>query len=326
MNYNIKKFIGLFLFIIIGFIYSSNVYASNTPKVTANYLQISEQNSYLVSVAISDNPGLMGFKLNVSYGEGVVINSVSRGNITEKGNFADNHLYESNELDILWNYTKEVKSDGELLILGITIEPDTDETTLQFTFSVEDTFNEKYEDVILECQPLKVTNNINTNNDTEKTTFSTENKQLAQAKKDNEKGIVARVIKQESLKAIIKKTIGESNMESLSSEEKKILVDKVLEGINEDTNINKNAKTLLKNMDVKDAVEVIQEAYEQQESENKDKEENNTQDVQIEDDNTVKVEKYNKNVAIVVIISAIGVLSIATCALVKKKGKKHEEM
>jgi|UniRef100_UPI003FEFC747 hypothetical protein len=135
-------------------------YAADTVIVSAAYETIEQVNSnnYIIPVYILNNPGIMGFRVDLSYdSDKIQLDAISRGKITEKGNFNSNiqSAVGSEYVSVYWNSTENVIGDGTIMYLCATIV-DSDITTLDMviTYSQEDTFNEKWEDVILECHSI----------------------------------------------------------------------------------------------------------------------------------------------------------------------------
>ena len=108
-----------------------------------------------VPLCIQNNPGLMGFRVTVQYDPDVLSpRAVARGTVTESGMFEDSvGSSEDASVDVLWNNTKEIKKDGTLAVLGFDCSAAAAEKTeLKISFTQADTFNEKYEDVVLTCK------------------------------------------------------------------------------------------------------------------------------------------------------------------------------
>lgn len=117
-------------------------------------------NTILVPVNISNNPGIMGFKVTASYpSELLEITSVAAGRVTTKGSFIHNAGKASGQVDVIWYATEQTVENGGLFILTVKptekfIEGESIQITL--SFSQSDTFNERYEDVEFDCKPINV--------------------------------------------------------------------------------------------------------------------------------------------------------------------------
>lgn len=113
-----------------------------------------------IPVRIAENSGIMGFKIRVEYPEVFENPSVMRGDVTSNGNFNDSITVSDNgAFEVLWNSTADVKGEGVLFNLNLKIKDDAPdgEYTIQLICSQPDTFNEKWQDVELGTQCVKVT-------------------------------------------------------------------------------------------------------------------------------------------------------------------------
>ena len=121
-------------------------------------------NTILVPVNISNNPGIMGFRVSASYpSELLEISSVAAGRVTTKGNFIHNAGKVSGQVDIIWYATEQTTENGSLFVL--TVQPtekfiEGESTQITLSFSQADTFNEKYEDVAFDCEPINISYGI----------------------------------------------------------------------------------------------------------------------------------------------------------------------
>lgn len=125
----------------------AEVYIENTSARSGSVL--------FVPLYIKNNPGLMGFRITVRYDDEVLSpRAAVRGTVTESGMFEDSvGSSEDASIDVLWNNTTEIKKDGTLAILGFDCSAKaTEQTKLEISFSQEDTFNEKYENVVFDCK------------------------------------------------------------------------------------------------------------------------------------------------------------------------------
>lgn len=129
----------------------AEVYIENTSAKSGSVI--------FVPLYIKNNPGLMGFRITVRYDVEVLSpRAASRGTVTESGMFEDSvGSSEDASIDVLWNNTKEIKKDGTLAILGFDCSAKaTEKTKLEISFSQEDTFNEKYENIVLDCKSATI--------------------------------------------------------------------------------------------------------------------------------------------------------------------------
>lgn len=139
------------------------VYAIEKPNIYVEAITQDEKDNYIVTVSIKNNTGIMGYKLHGQYDdEKVEIVSVACGNAFSKGIFQDNIGINIGEFDILWTGTEDVKTDEILFVLKIkSIGGLSKDSLIKMNYSKEDTFNEKWEDVLLDCEDIVISNNTN---------------------------------------------------------------------------------------------------------------------------------------------------------------------
>lgn len=109
-----------------------------------------------VPVKIKNNHGIMGYKITLSY-DSDILNplSVTSGE-SFNGNFADNAGMAEDRFDIIWNGNTNVVTDGEIFFVEFETLKQGD-TIVSLSYNQGDTFNEAWEDVILNCQDISVT-------------------------------------------------------------------------------------------------------------------------------------------------------------------------
>lgn len=168
-----KKIISVLLFTLLILSFNICSFAAEPVSVQADDVTLVQNQEISVPVKIENNSGIMGFKITVEYPvDKIDIKSVSRGDITSKGNFNTNFGINDGRFDVLWNNVEESGDNGSLFI--ITVEPVSTSdfnTEIKLSYSQPDTFNEKYEDVIFDCRNIAVSFSVNENqNDSETTT------------------------------------------------------------------------------------------------------------------------------------------------------------
>lgn len=138
------------------------VYADNSIIVSSEVISVKQGESIVVPVTISNNKGLMGFRITVKYPENQLkLTDITSGAVTNEGLF-NTTISDFNSVkgtfDVLWSHSEEIKSDGTLFILKFkTSEIASDgEYNISLSYSQEDTFDEKFNDVKLQCLPVKV--------------------------------------------------------------------------------------------------------------------------------------------------------------------------
>lgn len=109
-----------------------------------------------VPVKIQNNPGLMGFKIRVTYPSELSSPMVKSGTLTGKGLLNDSITNQtSGSFDVVWTGSENAEGDGTLFVLEFKADK-VGEYEIVFAFSQDDTFNEKWEDVSLDCKSAVV--------------------------------------------------------------------------------------------------------------------------------------------------------------------------
>lgn len=125
--------------------------AVNSASIGGNDI-VADGSLQMVPIYLSDNPGIMGYKVSIEYPKGVEIKSISRGTLCQSGNFntsLENHS--ENKIDIVWNNTENISEDGSLFIVSLKAGKETINKELKISYSKDDTFNEEWQDVALFC-------------------------------------------------------------------------------------------------------------------------------------------------------------------------------
>lgn len=100
----------------------------------------------------------MGFRIMISYDRNLLLSpSAGTGTLTGSGKMDDSiGATPEGSFDVLWSDVQDVKGDGTLMVLGFRAAETATETDIKISYSQPDTFNEKWEDVPLDCQPIHV--------------------------------------------------------------------------------------------------------------------------------------------------------------------------
>lgn len=141
------------------FLFASSAVAADNALVYADKIGTKPNSIFFVPVNIKGNPGLMGFKLTVSYDKEVLsLPVVTRGTVTQGGMLNDSiGITDEGTFDVVWTNDSAVANDGTLLVLSFNVD-DTDEknTTLKLSYSQADTFDESYNDVVFDCKEIAI--------------------------------------------------------------------------------------------------------------------------------------------------------------------------
>ena len=154
-----KKITAVILTILFLFLLQSVAFAANTAEVFADEITAEKGKAFLIPVKITNNTGIMGFKITVTYDKSVFTSpTVSSGSITKAG-MLNNSIGVSADgtFDVVWSGTENAVGDGTLMILGFkAADTAYKETKIGLSFSQPDTFNEAWEDVELKCSEITV--------------------------------------------------------------------------------------------------------------------------------------------------------------------------
>ncbi len=113
-----------------------------------------------IPVKISGNTGIMGFQINVNYDEKYLTPLKTTCGDVISGVFDDNiEISKDSHFDILWSGTEDNNQDGILFYMTFRVKETAPKGTTQIELSYlqEDTFDESYEDVILDCRSVNLT-------------------------------------------------------------------------------------------------------------------------------------------------------------------------
>lgn len=153
-----KKIITIVLALLLMLQCNIIAFAGDSVTVSADKISLSQEEPVLIPIKIENNSGIMGFKMTVEYPvDKLDIKSVSRGEITAKGNFNTNLGINDGRFDVLWNSVDEIKTDGTLFLISAQAKTEIKkDTEIKLSFSQPDTFNEKYEDVAFDCKNIVI--------------------------------------------------------------------------------------------------------------------------------------------------------------------------
>ena len=137
-------------------------YADDSYVVKADDVYARQGETVTVPIGLENNKGLMGFRITIRYPDNQLeLKNVSSGSITAEGLFnttITDYYSVKGSFDVLWSDSQENKTDGTLFVMTFKVKETIDDGdyNISVTYSKEDTFNEKFEDVRLSCSPIKV--------------------------------------------------------------------------------------------------------------------------------------------------------------------------
>jgi hypothetical protein len=119
-----------------------------------------------VPVKISNNHGIMGYLLHFEYNASELEILSAESSSAFVGNFENNIGDKIDNFDVLWTGSSAIAEDGTILKLNIKAITDKEITSrIKISYSQEDTFNENYEDVVLNCEDIAVKLNASEHTD-----------------------------------------------------------------------------------------------------------------------------------------------------------------
>lgn len=155
-----RKIIAVLLsFVLLILPFSTAAYAADTAVIHGDAVATQPNSIFFVPVKIKNNPGIMGFKVTVTYDPDILtLPALTRGTVTETGMLNDSiGASEAGTIDIVWTSDSSIANDGTLFTLSFNVdETEAESTKLTLSYSQADTFNEQYEDVIFDCKEVAI--------------------------------------------------------------------------------------------------------------------------------------------------------------------------
>ena len=145
--------------------FSVTVQPSSTSEIAEIYTEdvIAKQNDEItIPVYIENNHGIMGYRLDFEYDADIFqpISVTCGSDFITGSQFNDSIGLKEGEFKVLWNNISELYADGVLLNLKFKVlTSEKIDTSIKMTYSQPDTFNEKYEDVVFDCQNINLSLN-----------------------------------------------------------------------------------------------------------------------------------------------------------------------
>ena len=132
-----------------------NPYA-DSPAFIYTDKNITTADGYIdIPVYINNNHGIMGFGMNVSYDSSALEPvSVIRGGVISGGSFDNNTGLKQGTFKVVWSNSENVTDNGLLFTLRFRIldGQKIKKVPVEISYSQPDTFNEKWEDVVLDIR------------------------------------------------------------------------------------------------------------------------------------------------------------------------------
>lgn len=147
-----KSVISLFLAVAVTFLFGTVCFAKSGAELYSESFTAQAGENVSIPVYIKNNPGIMGYKIIVTYDKNVFTPvKVTRGTVLTGGMFNDNiDTSKDNEIFVLWSNTSDSFDDGLLFYVEFKTNPDAKgEQSIGIRSSDEDTFNENWHSVTL---------------------------------------------------------------------------------------------------------------------------------------------------------------------------------
>ncbi len=141
---------------------NTSFYADTVSYIIAEDVTVNENTKEIeIPVSISENQGIMGFMILVSYDSNILKPvSVERGSALGAGLLNDSiGASQDGLMKIMWTGSENMYTDGLLFKLKFKLlSKDFKSTQISFDYSKPDTFNEQYDDVKLSFDNCNVLN------------------------------------------------------------------------------------------------------------------------------------------------------------------------
>ncbi len=127
-------------------------------SVTGQEVTVEAGKKIEIPVYITNNEGIMGFRITVDYPAELLCEpKIRAGSLTESG-LLDSNTSQEGRIEVLWCASADARGEGSLFVLEFTVRDGMQGVSgeLLFSYTQEDTFNEKWEDVPLQFSPVLV--------------------------------------------------------------------------------------------------------------------------------------------------------------------------
>lgn len=156
-----KKSFCFVLSLMIALLCSLSAFGVSAAEIYSDNLKFEQGTTQIsVPIYIKNNPGIMGYKIKIGYDSSVFTPvSVNQGNALTGGIF-DNSIASSkrDSFDVVWSNSSEQKNNGTLFVVNFEVADGTNGVySFDVSYSSDDTFNEKWQEVKLSCSDATVT-------------------------------------------------------------------------------------------------------------------------------------------------------------------------
>ena len=160
-------------FVLMASVVSGVSSAAVSNRVYSDSVTIKNDKQITIPVKISGNKGFMGFSIMLTYDKNIFTPvSVSKGSLLN-GMFDDSiSTSSSGSFKVVFSGTQNITGDGVLFNVTFNVKSTSVEKSyINLSYAKQDTFNEKWEDVVLNCEKIETVfaNNTTTEPTTEPT-------------------------------------------------------------------------------------------------------------------------------------------------------------
>lgn len=150
-----RKIISFLLCLTLCPLFFINTAAAENTEIYSGIVVAARGDTLLVPVYIKNNPGIMGFKLTLSYNADCFsVGNVERGKLLSSGSLSDNAGDTAGEFDVVWCHSENIKGDGELFCFTLKVLEKAKNSEIKISCSQEDTFNSDWKNVTPECKAI----------------------------------------------------------------------------------------------------------------------------------------------------------------------------
>ena len=155
----LKNTISCGIALILAVVFEANAFAATKNLVYSSPIESSPGTTVSIPICISNNCGIMGFSITVSYNADVFTPvNVGRGSALSSGLLNDSiGGTTTNSFRVIWTGTENFTGDGEIFSIEFYISSEAQgDYEIYLSYSKADTFDEEYTDVSLSCQNITV--------------------------------------------------------------------------------------------------------------------------------------------------------------------------
>ena len=135
------------------------VNANGIAQIVTENMQAERGETVTIPVSVENNPGFMGFVINVDYDSRYLEPAGVEKGAALSGTFDDNTGINVGAFEVLWSGTSDMVADDKLFELKFRVKERAPggSTVVNLSYNQADTFNENYDNIIFECKNCIIT-------------------------------------------------------------------------------------------------------------------------------------------------------------------------